>query len=171
MTIVEALRAATANISDNYFLLPIAGMEYPLKRERVYCYELYHQLRLVLAQSDLVLTGEPDKKRHPAFDGERHPNPDLILHVPGSHKHNSSVVEVECEPKLHHLKKDLGNLKQMQTKGYGELVLLLFAIESVPWARLGRAAELNGFALSNIIVLLHKHAGAESTVETCPNVA
>ena len=168
MAIVDALRVATANISSNYFLLPIAGMEHPIKRERAYCYELYHQLRIALAQTNLVLTGEPDKKRHPAFDRERHPNPDLILHLPGSHRHNASVVEVECDPTLRHLKKDLGNLKQMRTKGYGELVLLLFAVDTVPWSTLLRAASFNEFALANVTVLLHSQAGHGATVELNP---
>lgn len=165
MTIINDLIAATANIGGNYFLLPVAGMEHPIKRERVYCYELYHQLRIALADRELVLTGEPDKKRHPAFDGERHPNPDLILHMPGSHAQNASVVEVECAPTLRHLNKDFGNLKQMQTKGYSELVLLLFAIEAVPWPLLIQAAELNEIPISSITVLLHRQAGQEATVE------
>ena len=171
MAIVDALRVATASVSGSYFLLPVAGMEHPIKRERAYCYELYHQLRIALAESNLVLTGEPDKKRNPAFDGERHPNPDLILHRPGSHRHNASVVEVECDPTLRHLKKDLGNLKQMRAKGYGELVLLLFAVDTVPWQVIARAAAFNDFALSNITVLLHRRAGHAATIEHPPGGA
>ena len=38
------LIAATAGIRDEYFMLPIRGGN-TLFRERVYCYELYHQLR------------------------------------------------------------------------------------------------------------------------------
>ena len=168
MTIVDALRTATGHISSKYFLLRVAGMEYPIKRERAYCYELYHQLRLALAGTELVLTGEPDKKRHPAFEGERKPNPDFILHTPGSHRHNGSAVEVECTPTLSHLTKDLGTLKQMRSKGYQELVLLLFAVNRVPWLDLARAAEATGINLSDIAVLLHTAADQQATVEHAP---
>lgn len=48
-TFVKILRKATANIPPEYFQLPIAGREDPIYRERVYCYELYHQMRYALA--------------------------------------------------------------------------------------------------------------------------
>jgi hypothetical protein len=42
----QILQDATAAIGDEYFLLPIEGAD-PVNRERVYCYELYHQMRLL----------------------------------------------------------------------------------------------------------------------------
>jgi hypothetical protein len=45
MAMLEALAQATQAIEASYFLLPIAGRDRPIKRERVYCYELFHQLR------------------------------------------------------------------------------------------------------------------------------
>jgi hypothetical protein len=42
MVILEALTEATRQIDAAHFLLPIAGKDRPIKRERVYCYELYH---------------------------------------------------------------------------------------------------------------------------------
>ena len=91
MTIVEALVQATQAIGAPYFLLPVAGRDRPIKRERVYCYELFHQLRLALHDSQLTLTGEPDKRGHPDFPPI---NPDFILHTPGCHERNTAVVEV-----------------------------------------------------------------------------
>ena len=167
--IIKALKTATARISQKYFLLMIADMEHPIKRERAYCYELYHQLRLVLNDSEMVLTGEPDKKGHPSYSGsEKKPNPDLIFHKPGSNRHNSSVVEVECTPTLAHLKKDLLTLSQMREKGYQELILLLFAVKNVPWQQLASAAMATGVNLSDINVLLHKTPDQEATVECAP---
>ena len=43
--LTDILRQATAAIGRDYFLLPIHGAA-PVYRERVYCYELYHQMRL-----------------------------------------------------------------------------------------------------------------------------
>jgi hypothetical protein len=42
----DVLAEATAAIEARYFRLPIAGGD-PIYRERVYCYELYHQMRLL----------------------------------------------------------------------------------------------------------------------------
>lgn len=156
MAILEALRQATQAIGDSYFLLPIAGRDRPIKRERVYCYELFHQLRIALRHSQLTLTAEPDKRGHPDFPAI---NPDFILHTPGHHRDNSAVVEVECRLGLEHLIKDLRNLKTMRDRGYQTLVLLLFANERVPWKKLQQASAEAGIALAEINVLLHRNAG------------
>ena len=124
MTILAALEQASQAVGAPYFLLPIAGRGHPIKRERVYCYELYHQLRDALRGSELTLTGEPDKRGHPDFPAI---NPDFILHTPGHHRDSSAVVEVECRLGLERLIKDLRNLKKMKDRGYQTLILLLFA--------------------------------------------
>lgn len=70
--ILDALVQATAKIAPPYFQLPVARLEAPLYRERVYCYELYHQLRLeVPAYLPYSLSGEVDKLGHPLF--HQHP--------------------------------------------------------------------------------------------------
>ena len=43
--LTQNLQDATAAIGEEYFRLPIHGSD-PAYRERVYCYELYHQTRL-----------------------------------------------------------------------------------------------------------------------------
>lgn len=126
-------------MGDAYFLLPIAGKDKPIKRERVHCSELFHQLRVALQDSQLTLTGEPDKCRHPDFPPI---NPDFILHIPGSHEQNTAVVEVGCRAGLAHLVKDLCNLKIVRYRGYTILVLLLFANQNVPWSRRVQAAKV-----------------------------
>ena len=45
---MKCLREAGKRMDAHYFQLPVAGSEEPVFRERVYCYELYHQLRNVL---------------------------------------------------------------------------------------------------------------------------
>jgi hypothetical protein len=44
---LELLTRATARLDDPYFALPIDGQVHPEFRERVYAYELYHQLRTI----------------------------------------------------------------------------------------------------------------------------
>ena len=66
------LRAATARVSPEFMLLPIAGFRNPvfIYRERVYCYELYHQLRIEMGDDlGFSLSGEVDKRRHPLIRG------------------------------------------------------------------------------------------------------
>ena len=168
MTILEAIEEASPAIGQSYFFLPIARRDRPIKRERVYCYELYHQLRLALRRSELVLTGEPDKRGHPDFPSI---NPDFILHTPGHHLDNSAAIEVECRLNFSHLEKDLRNLKVMRDRGYQTLVLLLFANEHVPWPTLQLASLEAEIDLSEIAVLLHRTAGQAATREFPPNLA
>ena len=68
-SIRDALAGATAAIADEYFLLPGAnhdGRATLVKyRERVYAYELYHQLRCNWQRWPFSLGGEIDKTQHP----------------------------------------------------------------------------------------------------------
>ena len=63
---IEHLCDATARIPWQYFQLPVFGKEEPIYRQRVYCYELYHQLRMLLdedaAIAGYVLSGEIDNR-------------------------------------------------------------------------------------------------------------
>jgi len=78
----------------HYFQLPVAEKENPVYRERVYCYELYHQLRNTLDVGfPYKLDGEVDKHGHPKIPGNK--KPDLIIHVPGGMKDNLVVIEVK----------------------------------------------------------------------------
>lgn len=82
-------------MNDNhYFQLPISGQDNPVFRERVYCYELYHQMRTHLGNDfQYKLDGEVDKNGHPAIPKEI--KPDFIVHVPGNMEQNLVVMEVK----------------------------------------------------------------------------
>jgi hypothetical protein len=80
------ISGATGSISQMYFRLPIDGGD-PVFRERVYCYELYHQMRSRWPDDcAFSLNGEVDKSAHPILDtlGAAYAKPDLLVHVPGS---------------------------------------------------------------------------------------
>lgn len=87
------LSSACSNMTDNhYFQLPVVDKEDPIFRERVYCYELYHQLQNVIPNGfNYKLHGEVDKKGHPIF---RSRIPDFIVHDPGS-MNNLIVIEIK----------------------------------------------------------------------------
>lgn len=92
------LEQATAGIQAEYFQLPIDGREDPIYRERVYCYELYHQLRVIWPpQSRFTLSGEVDKSGHPLIRGNGldRSKPDFLVHTPGDMAGNYAVIEVK----------------------------------------------------------------------------
>lgn len=77
------LTIATERVGEQYFLLPVAdqdgGAPIIQYRERVYSYELYHQLRLAWPTWGYSLGGEVDKRNHPVIHG-----PDLDNAKPGA---------------------------------------------------------------------------------------
>jgi hypothetical protein len=108
---LELMAEATARIPGHYFQLPVVGKEDPIYRERVYSYELYHQLRTLLQAEDRLahyaLSGEIDKGKHPII---RRCAPDLVLHDPGR-MDNLVVVEVKpINAALDGIGKDLDSL-------------------------------------------------------------
>ena len=75
--LTQILGDATAAIASEFFLLPIHGGN-SVYRERVYCYELYHQMRrLWPPDCPYRLNGEVDKRAHPYFQDGEQPKPDL----------------------------------------------------------------------------------------------
>jgi len=89
--------AAASRISTLYFQLLVAEQEDAVYRERVYCYELYPQLRVDWNGFDFSLGGEVDKAGHPLFRaGEyAHAKPHLLVHRPGDLECNLACVEVK----------------------------------------------------------------------------
>jgi hypothetical protein len=90
------LGIAASRLTWEYFQLAIADGD-DVYRERVYCYELYHQLRTAWNGFPFSLGGEIDKAGHPHFrDGPyARAKPDLLVHVPGQMGQNLATVEVK----------------------------------------------------------------------------
>jgi hypothetical protein len=110
--LTEILMAATANIANTYFYLNVAGGP-SIFRERVYCYELYHQLRLRWNDSSAyVLNGEIDKRAHPILQelGADYPKPDFLVHSPGNMNSNYAIIEVKHSLDANGIRKDLATL-------------------------------------------------------------
>lgn len=85
---------ATEDVGPEYFQLPVAGQRDAIYRERVYCYELYHQWRCRWREGfAYTLGGEIDKSGHPLIRGSS--KPDFLVHVPGNMGNNLLVVEVK----------------------------------------------------------------------------
>jgi hypothetical protein len=92
----EMLARASGCIGPEYFQLPLADAD-AVYRERVYCYELYHQLRCLWDGFPFSLGGEVDKGGHPRFQNGpyAHAKPDLLVHVPGNMDANLACIEVK----------------------------------------------------------------------------
>ena len=138
---IKLLVDATARIPPAYFQLPVAGKEDPIYRERVYCYELYHQLRMLLEAADddvryYALSGEIDKQGHPVI---RACSPDFVFHLPGDMNANIAVVEVKpANGNIEGIRKDLETLSDFvsETIGYRLGIHLVYG---------GREADLEKF--------------------------
>lgn len=95
------LKDATAEIREEFIHLPVADHEQENKeyRERVYCYELYHQFRCISSfiSWEYNINGELDKSGHPLMRGEyvEGRTPDFLVHEPGDMGNNLVVLEVK----------------------------------------------------------------------------
>jgi hypothetical protein len=94
--LLEMIAGATSRIADEYFQLPVADAD-EVYRERVYCYELYHQLRSGWGSFPFSLGGEVDKSGNPYFEGGPYARakPDMLVHTPGDMNRNLAVVEIK----------------------------------------------------------------------------
>lgn len=129
----EILRAATADVEAMYFHLNIDGGD-PVFRERVYCYELYHQMRKNWpANSRYFLNGELDKRAHPILRelGADHAKPDLLIHTPGAMAGNYAIIEVKHSTVAAGVRKDLETLDLFVRKvGYQRAIYLIYGWEA-----------------------------------------
>lgn len=142
------LQAATCEIGSSYFQLPVAGQQRPSYRERVYCYELYHQLRKRWPDdSQYSLGGEIDKSGHPLIRGGalNRAKPDFLVHKPGDISGNFAVIEVKpANASIAGVRKDLRTLTAFRKAAGYERGLLLVYGSLHPEALLDRLLALAG---------------------------
>ena len=108
-------------------MLPVAGSD-PQYRERVYCYELYHQLKCHWDSSfGFSICGEIDKRGHAYVRGKYLDNikPDFLIHQPGKMDSTSNLLVIEVKPATaneEEMRKDLRKLTALRrdlTNGHG----------------------------------------------------
>ena len=131
--LTKILQAATAGIGPIYFRLNIDGDD-PVYRERVYCYELYHQMRRRWPNnSEFYLNGEIDKAAHPILRelGATNKKPDFLIHRPGYMSGNHAIVEVKHgRTSPQGIAKDLRTLTLFRsTVGYERAIYLVYGDE------------------------------------------
>lgn len=173
----KILCEATAAIEPAYFMLNIAG-GIPVYRERVYCYELYHQMRLRWPEgSPYYLNGEVDKIAHPLLSEMGiATKPDLLVHRPGDMRRNHAVIEVK--PTLagrREILKDLETLSAFANRaGYQRAILLFYGGNTLKH-QVGRTIRALAPRMSEaapIEIWLHPEVGQGAThVSTLENFA
>ncbi|WP_431110172.1 hypothetical protein [Variovorax paradoxus] len=153
---------ATAQIGPHFFELPIAGQN-AAYRERVYCYELYHQMRSNWPQGPYTLNGEVDKSGHRKLremQADRY-KPDLLVHVPGDMNGNFAVIEVKpCNAAARGLRKDLQTLKLFSREvAYPRAVYLIYGFRADAAAtRIHK--ELAGEHFPQLEIWVHREPGS-----------
>ncbi len=182
----ESLMEATAAIEADYMQLPVAGREGPQYRERVYCYELYHQLRPLLEARlpTYSLGGEVDKTGNPLIRGAGldRVKPDLLVHVPRQMDRNLAVVEVKPVgvTRYHHwrrqVEKDIEHLLAFRRNAdYRHAVYLVYGDNDIAFAKIRMVAAGMGERLvgrerlSNLVrLLLHPVPGERASEQPWP---
>ncbi len=165
--LTEILEAATAGIEPMYFRLNIDGGD-PVNRERVYCYELYHQMRRRWPNaSEFYLNGEIDKAAHPILRrlGAANRKPDLLIHRPGYMSGNYAIVEVKhCRTSPQGIAKDLRTLTLFRsTVGYERAIYLVYGNQcEITADRIANVAARMG-GTTPIELWLHRGVGEPAT--------
>jgi len=123
------IQNATKSIEDSYFHFRIDGGD-PVYRERVYCYELYHQMRLCWpSKCEYYLNGEVDKSAHPILEklGANQAKPDLLVHKPGYMSGNHAIIEVKkSDARRDGIRKDIKKLDLFRREVKYQRAIYLF---------------------------------------------
>lgn len=165
--IVDLVKNSTEAVGGGYFQLEIEDSD-SVYRERVYCYELYHQMRCVWGDgTDLIINGEVDKTKHPSFDGTalRRTKPDFLIHRPGCGNENHTVIEVKkVDASDSQFGGDIRKLNDyIELAGYKQAFYLFFGSEEGAGGdvseRVRNAAKGVDFGEKKIQLWHHKEAG------------
>ena len=159
--LTEIIRKATARVEDDYFHIKIAGGD-SIYRERVYCYELYHQMRCWWPKEmRLLVQGELDKSGNQNFPPGLGKTPDFLIHTPASMKNNYAIIEVKpsnADPGNIH--NDLEKLSLFQSEvDYQRAIYLIYGDEAADCAKrvIDRAEKFQ--ELEPIELWLHEEPG------------
>jgi len=166
----EILKVATAGVEAPYFQLNVDGGD-PVFRERVYCYELYHQMRRNWPSgTQFFLNAEIDKRAHPILKdlGADQSKPDLLVHRPGDMAGNYAIIEVKHSTVRAGVRKDLETLDLFVRKvGYRRAIYLIYGSEANDDGVAKIESVANEFPeLAPVEVWLHPEAGQPATHNT-----
>jgi hypothetical protein len=172
--VTEWLLCASSLVGKDFIQLPVADAEDPEYRERVYCYELYHQWRTHWPKGfPFSLSGEIDKSGHPLIRNRT--KPDFLVHIPGQ---MTNLLIVEVKPKnavrlemaedlvkLTHFRRDLKN-KDKSPANYYEAYFWLYGISIDEWPKVNsqikKASKDKDVDYSLIKCFIHEGEGIKA---------
>lgn len=172
--VTDWLLCASSLVGQEFIQLPVAGAEEPEYRERVYCYELYHQWRSHWPQGfPFSLSGEIDKSGHPLIRNKT--KPDFLVHIPGQ---MTNLLIVEVKPKnairsemaedlvkLTHFRRDLKDRDNNPANYYGAF-FWLYGLPIEEWPKLNsqikEASKGKDVDYSLIKCFVHEHVGVKA---------
>ncbi|MFC2167775.1 hypothetical protein ACFLRW_02235 [Acidobacteriota bacterium] len=146
-----------------YLLISLESYD-KIYRERVYCYELYHQLRKQLGDDyPYKLDGELDKVNHPEIhDKIGAKKPDFVVHVPGNMNNNLLVIEVkQLAASMTAIKIDLETLQLFLNKAeYFRAIMMIYGAGRNEYFK--RTWNVwREMSDERIFLIWHKECGAE----------
>lgn len=163
--LINLIEDALENVGEEYYQLNTIYR--PINRERVFCYELYHQMRLLQdgrKLNNIQIHGEIDKRGHINFKGA-HRNPDFVFHIPGNMEGNTIVVEVKGRIENNNgVYKDIETLSKFTDKKLyyraGVLIIYNYSIDEF-WNRTGEyiinKLSEDKYNTDKIIIISKKH--------------
>jgi len=112
---VKLVYDSIKNVPSSFFEIETANGVSPIRRERVFCYELYHQMRCIqtikrLNLNDFSINAEIDKSGHAIIKQKF--NPDFIIHEQRNMT-NHIVIEVKTNANRAGILKDFETIKCM----------------------------------------------------------
>ncbi len=111
--LLEIIGKALERVDDEYFAYKVAGSLERKAAERSFCYEFYHQARILLGEAENFpyrLAGELNKGGHPIIRGNSIPY--FVVHQFDSMENNLCVIEIKrIEGNAKGFQKDLRTLK------------------------------------------------------------
>jgi hypothetical protein len=169
------LTEATGRVEAPYFQVQTASRDgySVVYRERVYCYELYHQLREAMREEPgpYTLMGELDKHGHEIILGAK--VPDFLFHVPGTMSGNLVVMEVKRidNDDDAEISNDCAKLRMFveDEAKYKGAIYLVFGSEGGNINRFRQLAteKLRGLRNGVFVLLWHKQVHECATKELC----
>jgi hypothetical protein len=126
---IDLVKLALSQMDASYYRLLTTYNQAGIVRERIFCYELYHQIRSCMRPDHDILSlhGEIDKGGHADFAVDDQFNPDFVFHVPGTHEFNTLVIEVKGNLHKKGILKDFTTLLTFTSKyQYKAGIFILF---------------------------------------------
>ena len=162
----KALIHAAEKIEERYFLTKIRqanGGDKSVYRERIYCYELYHQIKVFCEYGQMSIFAEYDKSGSGFYAGTslQRVKPDFLIHLPGNIENNHIAMEVKSSTaRRSDLRKDIEKLIKLTDDHKFEIgVYLIYGKDAVIKANIANEYIDNR---SKIKIFIHNEVGAKA---------